>query len=81
MAVASAAGIKIKPSRIALGFVAGVLGTLIFHEIGVELCHLIGLTLNTPYNLAPVPPFGVPRVISLAFWAERGRSCLCWRKG
>lgn len=68
MAVASAAGIAIKPSRIALGFVAGILATLIFHEIGVGLCHLAGLTPNTPYNLARVPPFGLPRVISLAFW-------------
>jgi hypothetical protein len=68
MAVASAAGTAIKPSRIGLGFVAGVLATLIFHEIGVGLCHLAGLTQNTPYSLAPVPPFGVPRVMSLAFW-------------
>ena len=68
MAIATAAGTTINPSRIALGFVAGVLGTLIFHEMGVELCHLAGLTPNTPYNLTRVPPFGVPRVISLAFW-------------
>lgn len=68
MAVASAAATTIKPSRIALGFVAGVFATLIFHEIGVELCHLAGLTPNTPYNLTPVPPLGVPRMASLAFW-------------
>jgi len=68
MAVASAAATTIKPSRIAFGFGAGVLATLIFHEIGVELCHLAGLTPNTAYNLAPVPPFSVPRVLSLAFW-------------
>jgi len=54
--------------RLLLGFVAAFLATLIFHQIGVELCHLIGLTPNTPYNFAAVPPFGVPQVISLAFW-------------
>ena len=54
--------------RMLLGFVAAFFAVLIFHQIGVELCHLIGLTPNTPYNLSPVPPFGVPAVISLAFW-------------
>ena len=54
--------------RMLLGFVAAFFAVLIFHQIGVELCHLIGLTANTPYNLSPVPPFGVPAVISLAFW-------------
>jgi len=55
-------------SRLLLGFVAAFLATLIFHQIGLELCHLIGLTPNTPYNFAGVPPLGVPAVISLAFW-------------
>ena len=68
MAVASAATAAIRPGRMVLGFVAGVFATLIFHELGVESCHLAGLTENTPYNLGPVPPFGVPRVASLAFW-------------
>ena len=54
--------------RILLGFVAAFFATLIFHQIGVELCHLIGLTPNTPYNFKGVPPLGVPAVISLAFW-------------
>ncbi len=54
--------------RLLLGFVAAFFATLIFHQIGVELCHLIGLTPNTPYNFDAVPPFHVPAVISLAFW-------------
>ncbi len=55
--------------RMLLGFVAAFFATLIFHQIGLELCHLIGLTPNTPYNwTTKVPPFGVPQVISLAFW-------------
>ena len=55
--------------RLLLGFVAAFFATLIFHQIGVELCHLIGLTPNTPYNFTTkVPPFGIPQVISLAFW-------------
>jgi len=55
-------------SRLVAGFAAAFLATLVFHQIGVELCHLVGLTPNTPYNLHPVPPFSVPQVISLSFW-------------
>ena len=55
-------------SRLLLGFVAAFLATLIFHQIGVEICHLVSLTPNTPYNFAGVAPFAVPAVISLAFW-------------
>ena len=54
--------------RMLLGFVAAFVATLVFHQIGVELCHLIGLTPSTPYSFKAVPPFGVPQVISLAFW-------------
>src|SRR5271168_1492993 len=54
--------------RMLFGFVAAFFATLTFHQIGVELCHLIGLTPNTPYNFNGVPPFHVPQVISLAFW-------------
>jgi hypothetical protein len=56
------------PGRYIAGFVAACLATLVFHQIGLELCHLIGLTAGTPYNLKGVPPWGVPQVISLAFW-------------
>ncbi|HXP04743.1 MAG TPA: hypothetical protein VN808_11530 [Stellaceae bacterium] len=68
MADASAAKIAFRPTRLALGFAAAYLATLAFHQAGIELCHLVGLTGSTPYNLTPVPPFGVPAVLSLAFW-------------
>src|SRR6266699_2492788 len=55
-------------SRLALGFVAAFLATLTFHQIGLEILHLTGVTPNSPYNTASVPPFGLPQVISLAFW-------------
>jgi hypothetical protein len=53
--------------RLLLGFVAAFAATLIFHQIGVGLLHLLHMT-GVPYNFKAVPPFGVPRVISLAFW-------------
>ena len=59
---------SISGMRMLLGFVAAFFATLIFHQIGLELCHLIGLTPNVPYNFKGVPPMGVPAVISLAFW-------------
>ena len=55
-------------TRLLSGFVAGFLATLAFHQIGVLLLHLAGMTLSLPFSLRPVPPFGVPQFISLAFW-------------
>src|ERR1700683_4751008 len=68
MAQASALRSVRLPARMMLGFVAAFLAVPVFHQLGIEFCHLIGLTAGTPYNLRPVPPFGVPQVISLAFW-------------
>lgn len=55
-------------SRLALGFVAAFLATLTFHQIGILALHTAGVTPATPWTTDPIPPFGVPRVISLAFW-------------
>jgi hypothetical protein len=54
--------------RLLLGFVAAFVATLIFHQIGLGLLHVVGITPAMPYNFHPVRPFGVPQVISLAFW-------------
>jgi hypothetical protein len=50
------------------GFVAGFLAVLIFHQIALLLLHLAGLVPAMPWNMAAVPPLGVPTVISAAFW-------------
>src|SRR4029077_8190039 len=50
------------------GFLAGFLATLVFHQGGLGLLHLFGMTLATPWNFDPVPPFEIPAVISLAIW-------------
>ena len=54
--------------RLLLGFVAAFLATLTFHQIGIWVLHAAGLTAATPWTTTPIPPFGVPQVISLAFW-------------
>lgn len=54
--------------RLLLAFVAGFLATLVFHQAALWLLHLGGVTPRAPFAMNPVPPFGVPSVISLAFW-------------
>lgn len=56
------------PKRILLGFVAGFLATLTFHQGGLALLHASGLTDRAAYGMTATKPLGVPAVISLAFW-------------
>jgi hypothetical protein len=66
MAQSSPASVPV--AHLLAGFVAGSCAALIFHQLGLGLLHLLGITALVPYNIAGVPPFGVPQVISLAFW-------------
>jgi hypothetical protein len=54
--------------RLLAAFAAGFLSTLIFHQGAVALLHGAGVAPIAPYPLQPTWPFGVPQVISLAFW-------------
>ena len=49
-------------------FVAGFLSTLVFHQAVIGLFYLAGVFKRQPWSLAPTEPFGVPAVLSLAFW-------------
>jgi hypothetical protein len=49
-------------------FIAGFLATLVFHQGVFWLLYQAGTVGRAPWNMAPVPPLGVPAVISLAFW-------------
>lgn len=49
-------------------FVAGALSVLLFHQGLVALLHLADVIPFAPYNLKPVPPLGVPAVLSSAFF-------------
>src|SRR4051812_40075758 len=63
---------------ILLGFAAGFLAVLVFHQGAAVLLHLLTVKAGVgaglfgrvpfPYNTTPVPPFGIPQVISSAFW-------------
>ena len=53
-----------------IGFIAGFLAVLIFHQSLWYLLNLVGLIpLDRPaWPLDPIPPYGVLSVISKAFW-------------
>lgn len=53
---------------LALGFAAGFLAVLLFHQPTGGTLRALGLSSTAPYQMQPVKPFGVPRVLSLAFW-------------
>ena len=54
--------------RLLIGFAAGFLATLIFHQGLAFLMHQMGALPGPPYNMAARPPFGVPSVLSISFW-------------
>jgi hypothetical protein len=59
---------SIEPSRRAvLGFVAGVIAVLIFHQGAWATLHLAGL-MPPPYPMGPTPPWGVPETLNYCFW-------------
>lgn len=49
-------------------FIAGFVATLVFHQPVFAAFHSAGVIDRKPYDLTPVPPLGVPSVISLSFW-------------
>jgi len=53
---------------LALGFIAGALAVLIFHQIMVLLLGFAGMARGAPWNMAPYGPLGVPRVLNSMFW-------------
>ena len=55
------------PMRAVLGFVAGVISVLVFHQGAWALFHLFGL-MPPPYPMGPVPPWSVPLTINFCFW-------------
>lgn len=54
--------------RIVLGFIAGALSVVIFHQGTSFILSQFHLTNPGQWSLARVPPLGVPRIIDQAFW-------------
>jgi len=49
-------------------FVAGFVATLVFHQGLLAILHAMGASPRGGWETKPVPPFGVPFVLSVAFW-------------
>jgi hypothetical protein len=54
--------------RVVFGFIAGFIAVPVFHQVMVIVLNAVGLVAWTPYRMSPVPPFGVPAVVSSSFW-------------
>jgi hypothetical protein len=57
--------------RVLLGGLAAALSVVIFHQGMFALLHVLaipGLEVPAPYSMAPVAPYGVPRLFDLCFW-------------
>jgi hypothetical protein len=55
-------------TKLLLGFVAGFLATLLFHQPVLSLLIHLGVAKANVYSMTSTAPLGVPQVISLAFW-------------
>ncbi len=62
---------------IAGAFVAGFVGIVIFHQVSGWLLHLAGL-YPPQYKTQPIPPFGVPQIVSQCFWGGLWGIVLAW---
>ncbi len=55
-------------TRLLSGFVAGFIATIVFHQMALTLLWAAGIAPMRPFAMAAAQPFGIPAVISLAFW-------------
>ena len=54
--------------RLAVGFVAGAVSVLVFHQGMLALLHALGVTPAAAFSMQSTAPLGVPRLFSAAFW-------------
>jgi tetrahydromethanopterin S-methyltransferase subunit C len=55
--------------RAFLGFIAGAIAVLTFHQGLIAAMHAVGWVPFAAYRTTPVPPFGIPGIVSNCFWA------------
>jgi len=51
-----------------IGFISGVIGVLIFHQLALAALHSAGITQSVAYATKTTGPFGIPQFLSAAFW-------------
>ena len=55
-------------TRLLFSFIAGFLATLIFHQLTLAVLGAAGIAPFGPFSMQTTQPFGVPAMLSLAFW-------------
>jgi hypothetical protein len=65
---ASASHHQLSGLKLIVGFVAGFIAVLLFHQPVLALLTHLGVAKAATYSLAATGPFGVPQVFSLSFW-------------
>ena len=63
---------------VAAAFAAGFISVIVFHQGVWALWRAAGKAPGPPWNLKPVPPLGVPAVISSSFWGGLWGIVLLW---
>lgn len=63
-----------------LAFVAGFLSVLLFHQGAWAVLHAAGVISpdNPPWPTGPIPPFGVPSIVSKCFWGGLWGMVIAW---
>ena len=51
-----------------VGFVAGAVSVVVFHQGAAALLHALEYTPRAPYSMQPTQPLGVPQLWSITFW-------------
>jgi len=54
--------------KLLVGFVAGFVATLLFHQPALALLTELGVAKASVYSMTSTGSLGVPQVVSLAFW-------------
>ncbi len=55
-------------TRACLGFTAGAIAVLTFHQGLAQVFDLMGIGRMWAFRIAPTWPFGIPALVSLCFW-------------
>ena len=55
-------------NKFVIGFVAGFIATLLFHQPALATLAAVGFIKAGVYSMQATQPFGVPAVMSLSFW-------------
>jgi hypothetical protein len=56
------------PRWLIVGFLSGFVAVLVFHQGTAALLYALELTPRAPFPMAATKPFGIPQLLSLAFW-------------